>query len=416
MDFQPSPRAEALATRLMQFFEAEMLPLHRTWVTHVIERREPAPFMHDLRAKARAAGLWNLALPALSDSEPGTRCSNLEFAALAEIMGRLPWGSEPFNCHAPDVPNMVLLHEVATPQQKRQWLDPLLEGKARSAFAMTEPAVASSDATNIATSIRRVGDRYVVNGRKWYITGAAHPDCSILFVLGRQVSGEGGSGRTQQHSIVIVPRDTPGVRLVRPLRFIGWEDHVAPIGELEFTNAEVPLDNLIGTEGGGFAATQARLGPARIHHCMRLIGCAEVLIQLMIARARERQTFGRSVIEYDSVQQAIAQSRVEVEQARLIVMKCAWAIDKAGFKGGWRDLSLAKIAVPNAVQRIADRALQIFGAMGGSDDTPIHHALAYARLMRIGDGPDEVHLRQIFRTEAHPDWSIATSPYLTPSI
>lgn len=414
MDFQPSPRAQALAAQVLRFFETEMLPLHRTWVSHVVERREPAPFMDALREKARKTGLWNLALPGLAETEPGTRCSNLEFAALAEIMGRLPWGSEPFNCHAPDVPNMVLLHEAATPEQKRRWLDPLLAGTTRSAFAMTEPAVASSDATNIATTIRRDGNRYIVNGRKWYITGAAHPDCSILFVLGRQVSDAGSSGRTQQHSIVIVPRDTPGVRLVRPLRFIGWEDHVAPIGELELSNVEVPLENLIGSEGGGFAATQARLGPARIHHCMRLIGCAEVLIQLMIARARERQTFGRTVIEYDSVQQAIALSRVEVEQARLIVMKCAWAIDNAGFKGGWRDLSLAKIAVPNAVQRIADRALQIFGAMGGSDDTPIHHALAYARLMRIGDGPDEVHLRQIFKTEPHPDWSVATSPYLTP--
>ena len=415
MHFQPSPRAEALRERLEQFFDTEVLPLHRTWVAHVVERGEPAPFMEGLRQKARAAGLWNLALPGLADNEPGTRCSNLEFAPLCEIMGRLPWGSEPFNCHAPDVPNMVLLHEAATPAQKRQWLDPLLEGATRSAFAMTEPAVASSDATNIATTIRRAGNRYVINGRKWYITGAAHPDCSILFVLGRQVGDDGaGGGRTQQHSIVIVPRDTAGVRLVRPLRFIGWEDHVAPIGELEFTDVEVPLENLIGSEGGGFAATQARLGPARIHHCMRLLGCAEVLIALMIARARERSTFGRSVIEYDSVQQAIALSRVEVEQARLLVMKCAWAIDMAGFKGGWRELSLAKIAVPNAVQRIADRALQIFGAMGGSDDTPIHHALAYARLMRIGDGPDEVHLRQIFRTEPQPDWSIATSPYLTP--
>ncbi len=413
MDFEPSPRAQALRRDVERFFEAEVLPRHREWHAHVVLKRQPAPFMDELRAKARSAGLWNLALPQLAETEPGTRCSNLEFAALAEIMGRLPWGSEPFNCHAPDVPNMVLLHEAATPEQKRQWLDPLLQGTARSAFAMTEPAVASSDATNIATTIRRVGDTYVVNGRKWYITGAAHPDCSILFVLGRQVS-DGVSGRTQQHSIVIVPMNAKGVRLVRPLRFIGWEDHVAPVGELEFTDVEVPLENLIGTEGGGFSATQARLGPARIHHCMRLLGSAEVAVSLMIARARERQTFGRSVIEYDSIQQAIALSRVEIEQARLIVLKCAWAIDNAGFKGGWRELSLAKIAVPAAVQRIADRALQVFGAMGGSDDTPIHHTLAYARLMRIGDGPDEVHLRQIFRTEPQPAWSVAASPYICP--
>ena len=413
MDFEASPRAEALRKALTEFFEAEVLPRNRAWHEAVVVKRQAAPFMSALREKARAQGFWNLALPQLADDEPGTRCSNLEFASLAEVMGRLSWGSEAFNCQAPDVPNMVLMHEAANPEQKARWLRPLLEGTTRSAFAMTEPAVASSDATNIATTIRRAGNRYVVNGRKWYITGAAHPDCSILFVLGRQVS-DGASGRTQQHSIVIVPASAPGVRLVRPLRFIGWEDHVAPIGELEFTDVEVPMENLIGTEGGGFAATQARLGPARIHHCMRLIGAAEVLVSLMIARARERHTFGRTVIEYDSVQQAIAQSRVEIEQARLIVLKCAWAIDKAGFKGGWRDLSLAKIAVPAAVQRIADRALQIFGAMGGSDDTPIHHALAYARLMRIGDGPDEVHLRQIFRTEPQPDWSVADSPYICP--
>lgn len=412
MHFELSPRAQTLRAQVQDFFDTEVLPRHRDWHEHVVVRGGTAPFMAALRTEARSRGLWNLALPGLAEDEPGTRCSNLEFAALAEIMGRLPWGSEAFNCHAPDVPNMVLMHEAGTPEQKRKWLAPLLEGTTRSAFAMTEPAVASSDATNIATSIRRDGNTYVVNGRKWYITGAAHPDCSILFVLGCQ---EGHSGaRTHRHSVVVVPMHTAGVRLVRRLRFIGWEDHVAPIGELEFKDAVVPLENMIGAEGEGFAATQARLGPARIHHCMRLLGAAEVLVSLMIARARERQTFGRSVIEYDSVQQAVALSRVEIEQARLIVLKSAWGIDNLGFKGGWRDLSIAKIAVPAAVQRIADRALQIFGAMGGSDDSPIHHALAYARLMRIGDGPDEVHLRQVFKTEPQPDWSVETSPYICP--
>ncbi|KAB2920731.1 MAG: acyl-CoA dehydrogenase [Hyphomicrobiaceae bacterium] len=408
MDFELPPRAKELRDRVEAFFNAEILPRHREWHAHVM-RREPVPFMAELRRKARAAGLWNLALPDLAASEPGTRCSNLEFAPLAEIMGRLPWGSEPFNCHAPDVPNMVLLQNVCTPEQKQRWLVPLLEGTARSAFAMTEPAVASSDATNIATRIERRGTRYVVNGRKWYITGAAHPECKFLIVLGRQ---EADGARTRQHSMVVVPMDAPGVQLVRPLRFIGWEDHVAPVGELALTEVEVPLENIIGREGDGFSASQTRLGPARIHHCMRLIGAAEVVMSLMHVRATERRTFGRTVIEYDSVQQAIASSRVEIEQARLLVLRAAWAIDRAGFRGGWRDLSLAKIAVPATVQRIADRALQIFGAMGGSDDTPIHHALAYARLMRIGDGPDEVHMRQIFRTEAAPGWSIAESPYI----
>ena len=409
MDFELPPRARDLRDRLESFFNTEVLPRHREWHGHAVLRREPVPFMGELRAKARTAGLWNLGLPDLAADEPGTHCSNLEFAALAEIMGRLPWGSEPFNCQAPDVPNMVLLQNAASPEQKKRWLEPLLEGKTRSAFAMTEPAVASSDANNIATRIERQGDRYVVNGRKWYITGAAHPDCSILIVLGRQA---GEATRTRQHSMVMVPMNAPGVRLVRPLRFIGWEDHVAPIGELEFTDVEVPLENLIGREGDGFQASQTRLGPARIHHCMRLIGAAEVAISLMHVRAQERQAFGRAVIEYDTVQHAIALSRVEIEQARLIVLRAAWAIDGRGFRGGWRDLSIAKVAVPATVQRIADRALQVFGAMGGSDDTPIHHALAYARLMRIGDGPDEVHLRQIFRTEVAPDWSIEASPYI----
>ncbi|WP_022723511.1 acyl-CoA dehydrogenase family protein [Rhodopseudomonas sp. B29] len=411
MDFELSEHAEQWRRRLQVFFDQEVLPRHRAWLDHVVQRREPAPFMAELQSKARAQGLWNLGLPELADDEPGTRLSNLDYAPLAEIMGRLFWASEVFNCQAPDVPNMIALQNCATPAQKRQWLRPLLEAQTRSAFGMTEPDVASSDATNIATTIVRDGDDYLINGRKWFITGAAHPRCSFLIVMG--VSNP-DADRTRRHSCIIVPMNAPGVRLVRPIRWMGCEDHVAPIGELKFENVRVPAENLLGQEGDGFKVAQIRLGPARIHHCMRSIGLCELLIELMMARATERRAFGRSVIEYDTVQRWIAESRVELEQARLLCYRCAWLLDRAGHHGAWREVSLIKVAVPAMLQRIADRAMQVFGAMGGSDDTPIHQALAWGRLLRIGDGPDEVHLRQIFRMEAAPPWTIADSPYLAP--
>jgi acyl-CoA dehydrogenase len=415
MDFDLSDRSEQLRQRLQSFFDQEVLPRHRGWVEHTARSREAPPFMAELQRKARAAGLWNLGLPELAEDEPGTRLSNLEYAPLAEIMGRLFWASEAFNCQAPDVPNMIALQNCATPDQKQRWLRPLLEAQTRSAFGMTEPDVASSDATNIATTIARDGDDYVINGRKWFITGAAHSRCSFLIVLGVTNSD---ADRTSRHSCVIVPMDAPGVRLVRRLRWMGCEDHTAPIGELNFDNVRIPHENLLGREGEGFRVAQVRLGPARIHHCMRSIGLCELLIELMMVRAAERSAFGRTVIQYDTVQRWIAESRVELEQARLLTYRCAWRLDQAGHHGAssstknWRDVSLVKVAVPAMLQRIADRALQVFGAMGGSDDTPIHQALAWGRLLRIGDGPDEVHLRQIFRMEEMPSWSIADSPYL----
>jgi acyl-CoA dehydrogenase len=408
MDFDLSARAEQWRGRLQAFFDQEVLPRHRTWVEHT-RRCEPAPFIDELQQKARGAGLWNLGLPELADEEPGTRLSNLEYAPLAEIMGRLFWASEVFNCQAPDVPNMIALQNCATPEQKQRWLRPLLNAETRSAFGMTEPDVASSDATNIATSMVRDGNDYIVNGRKWFITGAAHPRCSFLIVLG-VTNAE--AERTRRHSCLVVPMDTPGVRLVRPLRWMGCEDHVAPIGELAFDNVRVPRENLLGAEGEGFKVAQVRLGPARIHHCMRSIGLCELLIELMVARATERSAFGRTIIQYDTVQRWIAESRVELEQARLLAYRCAWRLDQSGHHGAWRDVSLIKVAVPAMLQKIADRAMQVFGAMGGSDDTPIHQALAWGRLLRIGDGPDEVHLRQIFRMEAMPSWTVANSPYL----
>jgi len=409
MDFDLSARAEQWRGKLQAFFDCEVLPRHRAWLEHVAVSSDAAPFMGELQDKARAQGLWNLGLPELAEDEPGTRLSNLEYAPLAEILGRLFWASEAFNCQAPDVPNMIALQSCATPAQMERWLKPLLNAKTRSAFGMTEPDVASSDATNVATRIVRDGDHYVITGRKWFITGAAHPRCSFLIVMGVT---NADAERTGRHSCIIVPMDAPGVRLVRRLRWMGCEDHVAPIGELAFDHVRVPAENLLGAEGEGFKVAQIRLGPARIHHCMRSIGLCELLIELMMVRASERSAFGRTVIQYDTVQRWIAESRVELEQARLLCYRCAWLLDRSGHHGAWRDVSLIKVAVPAMLQRIADRALQVFGAMGGSEDTPIHQALAWGRLLRIGDGPDEVHLRQIFRMEAPPAWSIADSPYL----
>lgn len=409
MDFDLSRRSRQWRECLEAFFNAEVLPRHRDWLDHV-RRGQTPPFMRDLQRKARDAGLWNLGLPDLTTDEPGTRLSNLDYAPLAEIMGRLPWASEVFNCQPPDVPNMIALQNCADQDQKDRWLRPLLNAQTRSAFAMTEPDVASSDATNIATTITRTkGGDYVVNGRKWFITGAAHPDCSFLIVLG---VSDPQAARTQRHSCIIVPLKAKGVRLVRRLRWMGCEDYVAPIGELELNDVTVPAENLLGREGDGFKAAQVRLGPARLHHCMRSIGTCEVLIELMMARAAERTAFGRAVIDYDTVQGWIAHSRAELEQARLLTYRCAWLLDRDGHHGAWRDVSIVKIVVPAMLQRIADRAMQVFGAMGGSDDTPIHQALAWGRLLRIGDGPDEVHLRQVFRMEPRPPWSIAESPYL----
>lgn len=391
-----------LQSAVQDFFDSEILPRHRDWVEHVARQREPAPFLADLRARAKAAGLWNLGLP--------DRMSNLDYAEIAEITGRLPWAPEVFNCQAPDVPNMIMLQHAATPGQKKRWLEPLLEGRTRSAFGMTEPDVASSDATNIATTLRREGDEWVVNGRKWYITGGAHPDCAFVIVMGVSRPEESRTGR---HSCVIVPMGASGLCVMRELRFMGWEDSIAPIAELDFKDVRVPAENLLGEEGEGFAAAQVRLGPARLHHCMRAIGTCEVLVELMMARAAERRAFGRNVIDYDATQQAVARSRIDIEQARLLVLRTADRLDKEGHQAAWRDVSMVKVAVPEMAQRIADRAMQIFGAMGGSDDAPIHRAFATARMLRIADGPDEVHLRQIFRQEPAARWSVADSPYIT---
>ncbi len=414
MDFEPSENARAWRDRVQVFFDNEVVPRNREWHEHVVTRGEPAPFMRELQAKAREAGLWNLGLPELAPGEPGTRLSNLDYAGCCEILGRLAWAPEVFNCQAPDVPNMITLQNCANAEQKERWLAPLLNAQTRSCFAMTEPDMASSDATNIATTIERQGGEYVINGRKWFSTGAAHPRCTQIMLMG--VTGQGKDGkadRTRRHSVVMVPMDAPGVRLVRELRWMGSRDHVAPIGEIDFRDVRVPIENRLGEEGDGFKIAQVRLGPARVHHCMRQIGLAGLMIELMLARAAERKAFQRTIIEYDTLQRWIAESRVELEQAKLLTLKCAWLLDRQGHHGAWREVSLVKVAVPNMLQRVADRAIQVFGAMGGTDDAPIHYALSYARLMRIGDGPDEVHLRQVFRMETPPAWTIDGSPYIT---
>lgn len=407
--FEFSEQAQLMRSRVQAFFDAEVLPRHRDWVRQVMREDRPADFLPELREKARAQGLWNLALPALADDEPGTRLNNTEFAPLAEIMGRLPWGSQVFNCQAPDVPNMAMLQKLATPDQKRCWLNPLLEGRTRSAFAMTEPDVASSDASNIATRMEFRGDRIRIDGRKWFATGGAHPDCSFLIVMG---VSDPDAARTERQSMVIVPTDAPGVTITRELGYLGWQDHVAPIAQIELDGVDVPTENLLGERGRGFKGAQVRLGPARIHHAMRCIGLAEMLVELMIVRARERTAFGRPVIDYDTTQRWIGEARVEIDMNRLAVQRAAWLLDQGGDRASWRPVSMIKVSVPNMLQKIADRALQIFGAMGGLDDVPIHHAFAYARWFRIGDGPDEVHLRQIFRTEPQPAWTLEDCPYV----
>jgi acyl-CoA dehydrogenase len=397
MDFELSERARALRDQVEAFFQNEILPRDREWhelVEH--QGRSEAPFLAELRRKARVAGLWNMALPRLAPDEPGMRLSNLEFAPLAEIMGRVVWAPAVFNCHAPDVPNMEILQMFATPAQKERWLRPLLEGTMRSAFAMTEPAVASSDASNIATEIRRAGDDYVINGRKWFATAGAHPDCKFMLVVGMT---DPDAERSRRHSIVIVPMNAPGLRIVRALTVFDHHDGFAPHAEIELRDVRIPRENLLGEEGAGFAIGQARLGPARVHHCMRAIGTCEVLVELMLDRAARRESFGQKLVEYSTIQEWVALSRLEIESARLLVQKTAWLLDRAGNKAARQEISLIKIGVARAFQNIADRAVQVFGALGTTSDTPVARAFTRARALRIYDGPDEVHYRTIFRLE-----------------
>ena len=395
MNFQYSERVEALRKQVSEFMSAHIVPRIHDFNREVAAGNYPPAFMEDLKQLARAEGLWNLFLPALRNDEPGTRLTNLEYAPLAEIMGRVHWASEAFNCSAPDTGNMELLHLFATPAQRQRWLIPLLEGTLRSAFCMTEPDVSSSDATNITTSIQRVGDEYVINGRKWFITNAAHPRCELLIVMGKtDLSAESH----RQQSMVLVPTNTPGVTIERNIPVL---NHIAPEGHCEiiFRDVRVPIDNLLGEEGGGFAMAQARLGPGRIHHCMRSIGAAELALEMMVVRCQERRAFGKYLSEHGTVRDWIAHSRLEIEQARLLVLKAAWMIDNVGAKAARREIALIKALVPNLFATVVDRAIQVFGAMGLTNDTPLAELFTFARCLRFADGPDEVHLQTIAQLE-----------------
>ena len=395
MDFSYSPRVEALRQQLRQFMDSHILPRLGAWREEVAAGRYPVSFMEDLKALARDEGLWNLFLPSLGDHEPGTRLSNLEYAPLAELMGRVPWASEVFNCSAPDTGNMEVLHMFGSEAQKARWLEPLMAGETRSAFAMTEPDTSSSDASNIQCAIRADGDDYVINGRKWFITNAHHPRCAFFIVMGKT---DADADKYRQQSMVIVPVDAEGVEIVRNIATL---NHVSPEGHSEvlFRNVRIPRDNLIAREGDGFLTAQARLGPGRVHHCMRAIGMAEVALELLVARSRERKTFGRYLHQHGTVSEWVARSRMEIEQARLLVLKTAALLDERGPKGARKEVAMIKVVAPNVLAQVADRAMQTWGAMGVSPDTPLADLYTAGRVLRLADGPDEVHLQSVARQE-----------------
>ena len=412
MDFSYSAKTQALREQLRSFMDQHIVPRIGAWQQEVAAGIYPVSFMDDLKALARSEGLWNLFLPSLQDGEPGNGLSNIEYAPLAEIMGRVSWASEVFNCNAPDTGNMELLHMFATPEQREQWLNPLLDGKIRSAFAMTEPDVGSSDASNIQTLIRREGDEYVINGRKWFITNASHPNCKLLIVMGK--TDPDGDAKRQQ-SMIIVPMDTPGVVVERNIPVM---NHIAPEGhcELVLRDVRVPISHLLGNEGDGFIMAQARLGPGRVHHCMRSIGMAELALELMVERSQERKTFGRYLHQHGSVSEWIARSRMEIEQARLLVLKTAWMIDAVGARAARKEIAMIKAVIPTMHTQVVDRAIQVFGAMGLTPDTPLADLWIGGRCLRFADGPDEVHLRSIARMELQDSEARRghTAAYLTP--
>ncbi len=412
MDFSYSVKVEGLRTQVQDFMDTHVIPRIPDWNREVASGTFPPTFMEDLKSLARQQGLWNLFLPALRSEEPGTPLTNLEYAPLAEIMGRISWASEVFNCNAPDTGNMELLHMFASPQQYDQWLLPLLNGEIRSAFAMTEPHTASSDASNIQTRIEKDGNHYVITGRKWWITNAAHPHCRLLIVMGKT---DPSAETYRQQSMVLVPIDTPGVTVLRNLTVM---NHHHPEGHCEiiFDGVRVPQENLLGEEGSGFALAQARLGPGRIHHCMRSIGAAELALEMMTRRSQERQTFGRFLHEHGTVAEWISRSRIEIEQARLLVLKTAWLIDERGAKAARKEISMIKALVPLLHTTVIDRAIQAFGAMGVSPDTPLADHWTWGRALRFADGPDEVHHRAVARMEVRDSENYASvlDEYLTP--
>ena len=395
MDFEFSPKTKEYLERLGAFMDAHVYPNEQRYREELDRggRWEEPPLVGELQQKARAQRLWNLFLP---DSTHGAGLSNLEYAPLCEVMGRVSWSPEVFNCAAPDTGNMETLERYATPEQKKQWLEPLLEGKIRSAFAMTEPRVASSDATNIESSIVRDGDSYVINGRKWWTSGAGSARCRLFIFMGKT---DPGAPRHRQQSMILVPRETPGITILRNLPVFGYDD--APHGhmEIDFRDVRVPFANLLLGEGRGFEIAQGRLGPGRIHHAMRLIGVAERALEKMCRRVKSRTAFGRPVAEQSVTLERIAESRIRIDQARLLVYKAAYLMDTVGNKAARAEIAMIKIAAADTACRVTDWAIQAHGAAGVCDDFELASAYAHARSIRLADGPDEVHRNQIGKLE-----------------
>ena len=400
MDFEYSARTRDLQARLTRFMDAHVYPAEATYAAEVAANRAngnpwvATRVMEALKAKARADGLWNLFLP---ESDLGAGLANLEYAPLAEIMGRSWIAPETFNCNAPDTGNMEVLVRYGTAEQKERWLAPLLAGEIRSAFAMTEPDVASSDATNIEASIVRDGDHYVINGRKWWTTGGTDPRCRILIFMGK--TDPTNPDRHRQQSMILVPLDTPGVRLVRALPVFGYDDAPHGHGEFDFVNVRVPVANILLGEGRGFEIAQGRLGPGRIHHCMRLIGQAERSLEMMCRRAATRVAFGRPIADQTVTQERIANARILIDQARLLVLHAAWKMDVAGNKAARKEIAMIKVTAPLMACQVIDWAMQAHGGAGVCDDFQLAFFYAQARTLRFADGPDEVHRNQIARLE-----------------
>ena len=397
MDFDFSPKVERLRTQLLAFMTREIYPAEAVFERQLAEapsRWQIPPVMEELKRKARTEGLWNLFLP---ESELGAGLTNLEYAPLCEIMGRSPIAPEVFNCSAPDTGNMETLVRYATPAQQEEWLKPLLAGEIRSSFAMTEPAVASSDATNIEARIERDGNQgYVINARKWWTSGAMDPRCKIFILMGKT---DPNAPRHQQQSMILVPRDTLGVNVVRALTVFGYDDAPHGHAEVEFKDVRVPFDNILLGEGRGFEIAQGRLGPGRIHHCMRMIGLAERSLEAMVARVKSRVAFGRPLADQGVIREWIADSRMEIEQARLLTLKAAHMMDTVGNKVAQAEIAMIKVVAPKMLLAVIDRAIQAHGGAGVSQDFGLAYAWARSRVMRIVDGPDEVHKRAVARVE-----------------
>jgi alkylation response protein AidB-like acyl-CoA dehydrogenase len=399
MGFEFSDRVKDLQARLTRFMDAQVAPIDELYYRQLDEcaenNWEPPPLLEGLKDKARAEGLWNLFLP--KEHEEGAGLTNLEYAPLCEIMGRSIYAPEIFNCSAPDTGNMEVFTKYGTPEQKQKYLRPLLDGEVRSAFCMTEPAVASSDATNLETRFTRDGDDYVINGRKWFISGILAERCEILIVMGKS---DPDAPKYQQQSMIVVPRNAPGVNIIRPLPvFHDLEPQFAGHSEVEFDNVRVPKENMLLGEGRGFEIAQGRLGPGRIHHCMRLIGQAELALELMCKRAGNRVAFGKTFHEFGTIRADIAESRMEIDQARLLTLDAADKMDKFGNKVARNEIAMIKVVAPRMTQTVIDRAIQVHGAMGVTNDTHLPRGWIYARFVRIADGPDEVHRESVTKNE-----------------